>query len=110
MLSLRMFLGAVLLVIAAYTSIVIANDGINLFPHFFLPMAEFGWQGQFNLDFMFMLALSALWTAWRNRFTPAGIGLGILAFFLGAPFLCVYLIVLSYRESGDLRRMLIGQR
>ncbi|MEL7466785.1 MAG: hypothetical protein AAFN79_22110 [Pseudomonadota bacterium] len=66
------------------------------------------WQGQFNLDFMTFLMLSALWTAWRNGFSGGGFGLGALAFFFGMPFLCIYLLVLLSRENGDMRRVLLG--
>jgi hypothetical protein len=53
---------------------------------------------------------SAFWTAWRNDFSPAGLGLAILAFFLGAPFLTAYLLVFSFRVGGDPRVMLLGER
>ena len=31
------------------------------------------WFGQFNLDFMGFLILSAIWVAWRNQFSAAGL-------------------------------------
>ena len=104
----RLFLIAALGVITVYTAIVIANHGLTLFPVFFGDMATMGWAGQFNLDFMFMLALSALWTAWRNGFSPAGLGLAVVAFFGGTPFLAIYLLYLLARPGGDLRRVLLG--
>ena len=72
----RLFLAAWLVVIVAYTSVTVANHGLDLLPVFFGDMAEMGWPGQFNLDFMGFLALSALWVAWRHQFSPAGLGLG----------------------------------
>ena len=104
----RLALIAALGVITVYTAIVIANHGLNLFPAFFGDMAAMGWAGQFNLDFMFMLALSALWTAWRNSFSASGLGLAVVAFFGGTPFLCIYLLYLLARTGGDLRRVLLG--
>ena len=104
----RLFLIAALGVISVYTAIVIANHGLNLFPAFFGDMAAMGWAGQFNLDFMFMLALSAIWTAWRNGFSPAGLGLAVVAFFGGTPFLAIYLLFLLARTGGDMRRVLLG--
>jgi hypothetical protein len=104
----RLFLIAALGVITVYTAIVIANHGLTLFPVFFGDMAAMGWAGQFNLDFMFVLALSALWTAWRNGFSPAGLGLAVVAFLGGMPFLCIYLLYLLARTGGDLRRVLLG--
>jgi hypothetical protein len=49
----------IFLAISGYTVIVINNHGIGLLPVFFGDMAEMGWPGQFNLDFMCFLALSA---------------------------------------------------
>ena len=106
----RLFLATCLVAIVAYTSVTVANHGLNLLPVFFGDMAEMGWPGQFNLDFMCFLALSALWTAWRNGFSPAGLGLAIIAFFGGAGFLLPYLLLLSIQTKGNVRHMLIGRR
>jgi hypothetical protein len=104
----RLFLIAALGVITVYTAVVVANHGLNLFPAFFGDMAAMGWAGQFNLDFMFMLVPSALWTAWRNGFSAGGLGLGVVAFFGGMPFLYIYLLFLIARTGGDMRRILLG--
>ena len=66
MLALRLFLIIGWTVLLAYTSFTVGKEGINLFPAFFGAMASGSWQGQFNLDFMLMLMLSALWTGWRS--------------------------------------------
>ena len=104
----RILLIAMFAVITAYTGVAAANHGLDLLSVFFGDMGKMGWPGQFNLDFMFMLAFSGLWVAWRHRFTPAGLGLGLLAFFLGSSFLCVYLLVISLRARGDVKEMLLG--
>ncbi|NCA01748.1 MAG: hypothetical protein EBS87_06085, partial [Sphingomonadaceae bacterium] len=80
-----------------YTALVIADHGMGLLPIFFGDIGRMGWPGQFNLDFMLMLSLSALWTAWRNGFSALGLGLGLIAFFGGAGFLLPYLLILSIR-------------
>jgi hypothetical protein len=95
--------------IAVYTASVMAEHGMNLFPHFFGDMAKLGWPGQFNLDFMFMLSLSGLWVAWRHAFSGAGIALGLLAFFGGAFFLSVYLLFALRDAGGDARVLLLGK-
>ena len=105
----RLFLGAMLAVIAIYTLAVIADHGLNLFPVFLGDIGAMGWAGQFNLDFLGMLMLSALWTAWRNEFTPKGLLLGLLALLFGAPFLTIYLLVLSVQTRGNLKVMLLGE-
>lgn len=110
MIPFRVFLVLIFTAIALYTGVVIAHHGLGLLPVFFGDMARLAWPGQFNLDFMCMLALSALWVAWRHRFNATGIALGLVAFFGGALFLSVYLFVESLRAGGDARVLLLGQR
>lgn len=110
MTAFRSLLVLILVALSAYTVVVVGDHGINLFPTFFGDMMKFGWAGQFNLDFLFMLALSALWVSWRHRFTPGGLALGVLAFFGGALFLGVYLLVESVRLGGDARALVLGSR
>lgn len=100
-------LGAILV---GYTGVVISNHGMGLFNVFFGDMAAMGWPGQFNLDFMFMLTLSALWVAWRHQFSIAGLVLGLLVFFGGSLFLTAYLFVLSRLTKGNMEQMLLGKR
>ena len=104
---LRIYLSVIFVVILGYTSVTIANHGMNLMPVFFGDMATMAWPGQFNLDFMFMLTLSGLWVAWRHEFTPVGVVLGLLALFGGAMFLSAYLLILTSRDR-DVRRLLLG--
>lgn len=95
-------------VLAGYTAIVISNHGWNLLAVFFGDMQAMTWPGQFNLDFMGFLALSALWTAWRHSFSPLGLAMAIVAFLGGMAFLTIYLLVASYQVKGDLRALLLG--
>jgi hypothetical protein len=108
MTAFRAWLVVILVTVGAYTAVVVGNYGLNLFPYFFGDMLKLGWPGQFNLDFMFLLSLSGLWVAWRNRFSAAGLALGTLAFLLGAPFLSGYLLYLLAQAKGDLRAVLLG--
>jgi hypothetical protein len=96
--------------IAIYTAIVMANHGAGLLSVFFGDMATMGWPGQFNLDFMCLLALSALWVAWRHQFSSAGLVLGGLAFFGGALFLTAYLFIVTGQAKGDMEEVLLGAR
>lgn len=106
----RLFLLACLLVIIGYTAVTIANHGWGLLPIFFGDMAAMTWPGQFNLDFFCFLLLSGLWVAWRTRFRPWGLVLGLLAVFGGMLFLSSYLLILLARERGDIRRTILGDR
>lgn len=106
----RAFLIAFVIALSAYTAVTIAGHGWNLLPIFFGDMVAMTWAGQFNFDFMGFLALSALWTIWRNRFTPQAFGLGMLAFFGGMMFLSIYLLLLSFRHEGDMQEILMGKK
>ena len=101
---LRIVLVIHLAILTAYTAIVIGNHGWNLMPVFFGDMVLMGWPGQFNLDFIGFLMLSALWTAWRNSFSPLGLALAVVAFFGGMMFLSIYVLILSLtaREIQDI--------
>jgi hypothetical protein len=105
----RLFLAVCLAAIASYTTVTIANHGWNLLPVFFGDMADMGWPGQFNLDFMCMLALTAIWVAWRHQFSAAGLGLGLTAFFGGMLFVSIYLLIQTSRTRGDVRALLLGE-
>ena len=107
MLILRLVLIAHLAALTVYTAIVIANHGIDLLPVFFGDMARMAWPGQFNLDFLGFLMLSALWTAWRNHFSAQGLLLAVLAFFGGMMFLSIYLLILSF-SARSIPELLLG--
>lgn len=98
------------LTLAAYTAIVISNHGWGLLAVFFGDMKAMTWPGQFNFDFMGFLMLSALWTAWRHHFSPAGLALAVVALFGGMAFLTIYLVVASFQVKGDVRALLLGVR
>ncbi len=106
----RTLLVVLWLVLMGYTGVVVSNHGLGLLPIFFGDMAAMTWPGQFNLDFMFMLTLSALWVCWRHRFSSAGLTLGLLAFFGGASFLTLYLFILSFQTQGNMKAILLGAR
>jgi hypothetical protein len=98
------------LVLAGYTAFVVTAHGLGLLPIFFGDIATLTWPGQFNLDFLFMLIISASWTVWRNGATIQGIGLGLIAFFFGSAFLLAYLPWLIWKHDADPRAVLLGDR
>ena len=108
--SFRIYLAAIWLVIFVYTAVVIANHGTDLFPVFFGDIARLGWPGQFNLDFMFLLSLSALWVAWRHQFSAGGLSWAALTALGGAAVLSIYLLVVSLQVKGDVRALVMGMR
>ena len=104
----RILLAFILIMIVAYTAVVIANHGMGLFPVFFGDMAKMDWPGQFNLDFMGFLMLSGLWLAWRHHFSPVGLALGALGLFGGAPVLTAYLLFAGRQADGDWAQLFLG--
>ncbi|NTZ43292.1 hypothetical protein G7A66_09375 [Altererythrobacter sp. SALINAS58] len=108
MAAFRTVLIALWVVLAGYTAVVVARHGMGLLSIFFGDIAAIGWPGQFNLDFLCFLVLSALWTAWRNGFSATGLILALFAFIGGAGFLLPYLLYLTFREGGELSRILVG--
>jgi hypothetical protein len=109
MTAFRIYLAAILAAVVVYTVIVGTAYGWNLLPIFFHEIAAMTWQGQFNLDFTCMLSLSGLWVAWRHGFSPAGLGLGVLAFFGGIVVLAAYLIFAIGEAKGDAKVLLLGR-
>jgi hypothetical protein len=105
----RALLAVLLLIIIGYTAVVVGNHGMGLLDVFFGDMASMGWPGQFNLDFMFLLMLSALWVAWRHQFTSVGLALGVAALFGGSLFLSAYLLVVTGQAKGDMKQVLLGK-
>ena len=97
-------------IITIYTIVAISNDGFDLITPFVGDILSFGWSGQFNLDFMMYLILSALWIAWRHEFSSAGITLAALASVGGMLFFAVYLLVQIGRADGDMAALLLGRR
>ncbi|EDM83214.1 hypothetical protein [Limnobacter sp. MED105] len=104
----RIYLVLLIVGLGAYTLVVGSNHGWNLLPIFFSNITSVDWQGQFNLDFMTFLSLSALWVAWRHQFSAAGCLLGVIAFFGGMMFLAPYLIWASFRTNGSVGELLVG--
>lgn len=106
----RILLAGLWIALAAYTGVVIAQHGMGLFAIFFGDIGKVTWPGQFNLDFLLLLVLSALWTAWRNRFSGLGLLLAVVALFGGSGFLLPYLFLLTIQTRGNMTAVLLGDR
>ncbi|MCM5511054.1 hypothetical protein [Vibrio sp. SCSIO 43169] len=106
----RVLLATIFIILSAYTVVVTSENGMNLIPIFFHEIIEITWSGQFNIDLMCFLTLSAVWVSWREHFSGRGLCLGALAFFGGALFLSVYLLVESFKANGDIQVLLLGRQ
>jgi hypothetical protein len=110
-LAMRIFqvlLAVMFAVLLVYTGLVVGEHGLGLFSVFFGDIAKMGWPGQFNLDFLGFLILSAVWLAWRHRFSGIGFVLAVCGFFGGIGFLAPYLLVASFKAKGDPAELLLG--
>lgn len=106
--ALRILLVLIFTCILGYTAVVARNHGLGLLPVFFGDIAALTWPGQFNLDFMSFLVLSALWLAWRHHFSPVGIVLGVIGLFGGGLFLSLYLFIASFLRQRRQQRIIAG--
>lgn len=110
MTAFRLLLAAMIAALYGYTLVVMSNHGLGLLPIFFGDIAAMTWPGQFNLDFLGFLILSGLWIAWRQGFTPAALGLGLVFIVGGMSVLAPWLLWQSFRTGGDIRRIFLGDR
>lgn len=95
--------------IIVYTVVAGLNHGWDLVSVFFGELSAFSWSGQFNFDFLCYLSLSAIWTAWREKFSGRAIFLAVIALVFGILFFAPYLLYLSVKAKGDVRVLLLGQ-
>lgn len=106
---LRLLLIALFLVITGYTTVTVADHGINFFPAYFRDLALMGWPGQFDLDFSLYLLIAALWIAWRHLFSTGGVLLAVCSPFGGMIFLSAYLLVVMAKEKPEMAELLLGK-
>ncbi len=111
MIAFRLFLIAAWTALVAYTVYVLGSaDFFTELAKFFAAIREGGFPGLANLDFTTFLITAALWTGWRNGWSPLGWVLAYGVFSLGGVVLWAYLLVLLHREKGDIKRVLLGVR
>ncbi|MDB2656929.1 hypothetical protein N9Y60_02610 [Crocinitomicaceae bacterium] len=96
--------------ISVYTGYVALKYGTDLFNVFFGEMLSLTWTGQFHFDFWNYLVLTAVWVAWREKFTLKAIVLAVVAHIFGLMFLAPYLLFLSFKTNGNVKEILVGDR
>jgi hypothetical protein len=96
--------------LVGYTVIAMQHDGINFLARAQQFVTSMTWMGQFTLDFQCYLILSALWIAWRNRFSAYSMLIAIVAMVLGIIVFAPYVLYLLSKHEGDLKRVLLGVR
>ncbi len=104
----KVYLAIAWTALVVFTGAVVMHHGLDLMPVFVGSIAQGTWSGQFNADFLSLLALSGLWCAWRGRWSPAALAHGLLAFFGGGVVIMATLFVLHRHHRGDMRKVLLG--
>ena len=104
---LTVFLSLALIGVSVYTLLTVTQHGWNFMQVFLTDLFCLTWRGQFNLDFMTYLMLSALWVAWRGGFSAGAIGLALGASVLGMPYLAAYILI-QMRKVDSLEELLLG--
>jgi hypothetical protein len=105
---LRTFLVASTVAIFAISIYAAVTKGINWPAIYFGDLLHLDWRSQFNTDFLIHLFLLATWITWREGFTAKGFLFGFLSIFMGGMFGFPYLLVVTYKEKGDPRGVLLG--
>ncbi|MEQ8366168.1 MAG: hypothetical protein RIB61_05615 [Roseicyclus sp.] len=106
----RIFVILAFVLIAVFTIAAVTREGADLLTPFVGPVLTMGWQGQFHVDFALYLIASALWVAWRSRFSGSGIVMALICGVMGMIVLAPYLLYLSYMSKGDMAVLLTGDR
>lgn len=105
----RLLLIFIVAIVGLYTVVVIGEHGVDFLTPFYADIAKMGWPGQFNMDFHAFLILGSVWLMWRHHFSAFGLLFGLIIFAGGAPFLCIYLLVASFKADGDVKVLLLGK-
>ncbi|EEE47319.2 hypothetical protein [Roseibium alexandrii] len=108
MTKLRIFLVASTVGIYALTLIAIVGHGWLWPVTAIRDLVALNWRSQFNFDFVIYLVLSSCWIVWREGAGGKAYLYGFLNIFLGGMFGFPYLLLLSYRAKGDVKRILLG--
>ena len=106
---LKILLVVQFIAIIVYTYFTIKLQGWNFIGLALEYLQSMEWKGQFSLDFFCYLLLSALWVAWRGKFSFQSILIGMLAFVGGILFFAPYVLYLINTSGGDVKKILLGQ-
>jgi hypothetical protein len=68
------------------------------------------WRAMINSDFGVHVLLVVLWILYRERSIMIGVLCALGELLLGMPFTLLYIIAATYRERGEMRRVLLGHR
>ncbi|MBB4613016.1 hypothetical protein [Novosphingobium taihuense] len=104
-----MFLIVWLIVMIGYTSVVVVGLGPDFLKPFQKIVEDKGWPGQFGLDLLGFLLLTAFWIGWRHGSGLTGTTLALVVVSGGMIGVSIYLLIAIARCRGDIRSLLLGQ-
>ncbi|NBL64080.1 hypothetical protein GV828_02565 [Flavobacterium sp. NST-5] len=107
---LNILLASMAIIVGVYTIFTMQKKGASLFQIFISNITALSWNGQFNLDFSCYLMLSGIWIMWRNKFSTSSIIFAPFAMVIGIIVFAPYLLFLLYKENGDLKKLIVGDR
>ncbi|MCC9657978.1 hypothetical protein [Rhodopirellula halodulae] len=106
--TLRAFLIFSTVLIYGMTVLALLKQGINWPAVAIHDLVALNWRSQFDTDFLVYLFLGATWISWREGFTAKGHLFAFLSVFLGGMFTFPYVLIATYRASGDPFQILLG--
>lgn len=107
---LRVFLIVAWAVIMFITYKACSADGLSAGDIFMSDIKAMSWRAQFNVDFLVHLLLFGSWVAWRSRFRPTGVVLGVFCVLGGGALTLAYILVASIQAKGSVQSLLLGRR
>ena len=110
MTALRILLILLFINIVIFTITASNAEGWTLIRIFIDDIKSMSWNGQFNVDFSSYLTLSALWIAWRHRFSISGIAIALVALVMGIMVFAPYVLMVSLKAKGDVKQLLLGEQ
>jgi peptidoglycan biosynthesis protein MviN/MurJ (putative lipid II flippase) len=103
----RGFLILAWLLLMAVTFHAINTLGLEGGKVFFDDFAQ-AWRAQFYTDFLLHVLPITAWVFWREPSKIAGLLCAVGTTF-GGVFTLLYLLIATFREQGDIRRVLLGR-
>ena len=99
-----LIIGWLLLVAVTFNAITaLGLDGGKVFIEDFAQP----WRAQFNTDFLLHVLPITAWVFWREQSKLTGLLCAVGTTF-GGVFTLLYLFITTFREQGDIRRVLLG--
>jgi Protein of unknown function (DUF1475) len=77
---------------------------------YFMQGYRHPWGAAITIDFTFHVLASSLWLVWTAKTVGRGVVYGLLAFCFGGSFTFAYLLVQSFKTTGDLKAVALGRQ